>query len=144
MAYGKMSDEKLALGLTRFQLNPGTPEDNAKYSEIVYRSGGKYRGGADGGSYSCKGVSSEDELEEALEAGWFRTPGEALKTVPTEAEDIRAELKKLKDEKLLDTDREELVELRKEKAEREEKNARAKAIREEKKRQHPPELPKAS
>lgn len=125
MASGRMSKEKEALGLTKDQLNPGTPEDNAKYSEIVYRSGGKYRG-SNGGSYSCKGVSSEGELSEALAAGWFATPGEALKTVPTEAEDIRAELKKLNAEKLLDTDREELKRLRREKAEREEKKALSK------------------
>lgn len=129
MPYGKMSKEKEALGLTRFQLNPGLPEDNAKYAEIVYRSGGKYRGGAEGGSYSCKGVSSEEELLEAFDAGWYATPGEALKTVPTEAEDIRAELKKLKAEKMLDTDREELKQLRAEKAEREAKNAKAKEAR---------------
>jgi hypothetical protein len=77
-------------------------------------------------------VSSEEEHAEALDSGWYDTPGEALNTVPTEADDIKAELEKLRAEKMLDSDREELAQLRKEKAEREEKKAKAKAAREEK------------
>lgn len=115
---GRMSKEKEALGLTKDQLNPGAPEDASKYSEIMYRSGGAYRF-PKGGTYSCRGVSSENELAEALESGWFRTPEEAIKGGTSEAESMRAELKKMREEKLLDAERAELEDLRKWKAERE-------------------------
>lgn len=115
---GRMSKEKEALGLTKDQLNPGAPEDAAKYSEIVYRNGGAYRF-PKGGTFSCRGVTSEQELAEALESGWFRTPEEAIKGGTSEADEIRAELKKMREEKLLDAERAELEELRKWKAERE-------------------------
>lgn len=115
---GKMSDEKKALGLTKDQLNPGSPEDNEKYSEIVYKKGGPYRW-PKGGTYQVRGVSSEQELEEALDSGWFRTAAEAIKGGNSEAEDIRAELKKMREEKLLDAERAELEELRRWKADRE-------------------------
>ena len=123
MSSGRMSKEKEALGLTRDQLNPGKSEDNDKYSEIVYRSGGHYRGGK-GRTYECRGSSSEEETKRLLKGGWAKTPGEAISTVPTKAEEVRAEIKILKAEKLMNADLKELNELRREKAERESKNSK--------------------
>lgn len=117
---GRMSKEKAALGLTKDQLNPGHPGDAGKYSEIVYRAGGGYRG-PKGGTYSCRGVSSEEEHADALDDGWFSTPAEALNLGVTEVDVMRKEIKALREEKLIDHEREELEQLRKEKAERDAK-----------------------
>lgn len=115
---GRMTKEKEALGLTSDQLNPGKPENTPKYSDIVYQTGGPNRCGQ-GTSYKSKGVSSKKEHEDALKNGWFDTPAEAIKLGESEANEIRFELEQLRKEKMLDTDRQELEQLRAEKAERE-------------------------
>ena len=117
MPIGQMSETKEELGITANQLNPGTPEDNEKYSEIVYRSGGNYRA-ADGRTYECRGTSSEEETKRLLKSGWSATSGEATSTVPTKAEEVLAEIKTLKADKLLNANMKELKELRREKSRR--------------------------
>lgn len=72
-----MSKEKKERGLNADQTNPGSPEDAKKFSEMVYQAGGIHRGPR-GKMYSFRGVSSKEELEEALSEGWFLTLGEAL------------------------------------------------------------------
>lgn len=118
----KMSKEKKALGLTHDQLNPGDTADARKYSDIVYQTGGESSCGQ-GVSYKSKGVWSKKEREDALNDGWFATPVEAVKLGESEANKVRFDLKTLREEKMLEKDRVELEELRKEKAESEAKKA---------------------
>jgi hypothetical protein len=45
-------------------------------STIVYKDGGPHSRA--GGTYDFKGVHSQEELDAALAAGWFKTMGEAV------------------------------------------------------------------
>lgn len=117
---GRMTKEKQALGLTSDSLNPGNPDLDPKYSDMVYQTGGPNRCG-NGTSYKTKGVASAKEHEAALKNGWFKTPAEAIELGETDANEIKFELEQLRKEKMLDKDREELEQLRAEKKEREAK-----------------------
>ena len=77
MPIGQMSKEKRERGLTKDQLNPGTKEDNEKFGETVYRSGGIHRG-PKGKSFEFKAASSKEELKQLLDSGWHKTLEEAL------------------------------------------------------------------
>lgn len=63
--------------MNALQQNPGTKEDNEKFQETVYKSGGPHRA-PKGRSYSFHSASSEEELKQLLDNGWHKTLEEAL------------------------------------------------------------------
>lgn len=92
-----MTKEKKKLGLNNMRLNPGSPEDAEKFSEIVYRRGGTRRGPR-GVMYTDKGVNSKEELKYFLDRGWYSTINEACFGSPeSEAELLERENAKLQE-----------------------------------------------
>lgn len=74
---GQLTKEKIALGISADQTNPGTKEDNEKFQQTLYRKGGVHRG-PKGAKYSYVGASSKQELEDLEEEGWSLNFKEAL------------------------------------------------------------------